>query len=199
MLRIYHYYLRVLSESKRWWRMAAWLLLFGILAGFVGGVLGWTVFDLLIDESIDSLEDLAQELQASSIPERIAMLWQNNLLVAAGMLFFGFTLGYIPSLLLIVNGLVIGAVFYLAVAQGQTILFFVTVLPHAWLEIPALILAGGFGVKLGWLWLMPESKGKRKQVLNDTVLECLAIFGLVAVLLLLAAGIEGGVVMELVS
>jgi stage II sporulation protein M len=191
--------MHLVTANVVWTRRAAWFLVIGFFSGVISTALGLDMFQVFLDASLEQLEELVVSLQESTLLERILLIFQNNLFVCFLLMVTGFALGWFPALILLTNGVLIGAIFYRSIAAGDLLLFLISVLPHAWIEIPALLLAAGFGIKLGWQWLMPSSRGRRLKVLNDTVLECVAIFGLVAVMLLIAAVIEGGVVMGLVG
>lgn len=65
------------------------------------------------------------------------------------MILFGILLGIAPLFFIATNGLIIGALAYVASQSGNLDLFFVGIVPHGVLEIPAIILSGAAGLMLG--------------------------------------------------
>ncbi len=64
----------------------------------------------------------------------------------------GIFFGFFPVLSLITNGMMIGVVLLqAAVKTGESplLIFITTILPHGILELPAIILAAAFGMRLG--------------------------------------------------
>ncbi len=193
-------YSRILHDSRSWLRLAFQAFIAGIIIGVLSGVFHvQAVFDFL-QTMLQDLSDLGTEAGTIGIVQRIFLIWQNNLVAVMVMIFGGFLLGYIPFASLFANGLILGLVSVMAVQQKENIgLLLLSIVPHGIIELPVLIWAGAAGMKLGLKWLRPESKGKRKKVLNDTVLEGVTVMAACVVLLLVAAAIEGGLVFELLK
>ena len=83
-------------------------------------------------------------------------------------------------------GIVMALTFY----NGKTILFFLAgILPHGLLEIPVVLGAGAFGLKIGLDLLFPSGKGRfdrLKENLNSSILA----LGIFVPILFLAAAVE---------
>ncbi|HDS11561.1 MAG TPA: stage II sporulation protein M [Candidatus Wirthbacteria bacterium] len=190
--KVKQYYRALLLDSKVYLRLVTRGFVLGFAMGILAVLVNQQAVLAVIQEALKSIQELAEEAIELDFVGIFGLIWQNNILVTGMMIFFGFLLGYVPLVAVWGNGAVLGALFILFTREsiGQGLLFGVTVLPHGVLEIPAFLIAAAFGIKLGWAWLLPAAKGKRLQVLNQIVYECLAIYGAVILLLAIAALIE---------
>ena len=80
-------------------------------------------------------------------------MWTNNAWVAALALALGGLLGSRSSWLLWQNALNVGIAGGLMAAHGRLGLFFGLILPHGLLELTAVFVAAGVGLRLGWTWI----------------------------------------------
>jgi uncharacterized membrane protein SpoIIM required for sporulation len=81
-------------------------------------------------------------------------VWTNNALVAAGTLVLGITL--LGALwILLDNAVNTGVVGGLMIGSGKSGQFFGLVSPHGILELTAVFVAAGAGLRLGWAWVDP--------------------------------------------
>jgi uncharacterized membrane protein SpoIIM required for sporulation len=81
-------------------------------------------------------------------------VWINNALVAAGTLVLGITLvGTV--LVLLQNAANLGLVGGLMIGSGRADVFFGLISPHGILELTAVFVAAGAGLRLGWAWVDP--------------------------------------------
>jgi uncharacterized membrane protein SpoIIM required for sporulation len=111
-----------------------------------------------------------------------ARVWTNNALVAAGALFLGVTL--VGTLYLLwsntanvglVGGIMLGA-------RKGTVLFGL-LLPHGMLELTAVFIAGGIGLRTGWAWVAPGSQPRAQALAAAGRVAGVAALGLAGVLL----------------
>ncbi len=157
---------------------------------------------LFVDQSLAagrdpgaSREFLAQSLgsQDSSLGQEIrfaSFLFTHNTKIAFLCFSLGIALGVPTLLLLIQNGLMLGAFCALFFRAGLSLEFFAWILPHGVPEIGSILLCGGAGLALGHSLLNPGSV-KRSQALARRARDsCLTVLFCVP-LLLLAALIEG--------
>jgi uncharacterized membrane protein SpoIIM required for sporulation len=83
-----------------------------------------------------------------------AQVWTNNAWVAALCVVFGVT-GVLVVLVLLTNAVNVGAVAGIMAANGRLEQFFGLVLPHGLLELTAVFVAAGAGLRLFWAWVDP--------------------------------------------
>ncbi len=111
-----------------------------------------------------------------------AQVWTNNAWVAALCIALG-VLG-IPVLVLlwsnILNVAVIGA---LMIDHGRGSLFFGLILPHGILELTAVFVAAGVGLRLFWSWVDPGPRTRMQSVAHEGRSAAAVALGLVLVLL----------------
>ena len=110
-------------------------------------------------------------------------VWTNNALVAAGTLVLGITL--IGTIwILWQNAVGVGLTGGLMVGSGEADVFFGLISPHGILELTAVFVAAGAGLRLGWAWVDP-GRLPRAQALAAAGREAITVaLGLVVVLLI---------------
>lgn len=113
-----------------------------------------------------------------------AEVWTNNVWVAAVSLTFGILLG-VPTLYVMwQNALHIATVGGVMVAYGRAEVFFGLIAPHGLLELTAVFLAAGTGLRLGWTAIDPGRR-KRSEALAEEGRAAAGIaIGLIVVFLL---------------
>ncbi|MEU6036421.1 stage II sporulation protein M [Actinomadura sp. NPDC047616] len=171
----------------KWWWLGNALL--GNLLALVLGV--WVARNPEVQASIATpyqIRELVEHDFANYYVEHSAasfafQVWINNAWVSAVALIFGFLLG-IPTLyVLLLNQLNLGVTGGLMFAYGKGDIFFGLILPHGLLELTAVYLACGAGLKLGWTIIDPGPR-RRGQALAEEGRACVAVaIGLVGVLL----------------
>jgi len=174
------------AYRARWW----WL---GSAAGsiLVAVLLGWWVArspalqaSLLPKSAANNLvrhqfRNYYSQYNAQSFALKV---WTNNAVVAAESVVLGILLG-IPVLYVLfqnaANGGILGG---LMAAHGRTTEFWALILPHGLLELTAVFLAAGAGLKLGWTVIDPGPR-KRSVALAETGRATMTIvLGLIVVL-----------------
>lgn len=195
---MYRFYYKLIAKNSHWIRQAAaW-------AGgaFVIGFLAFLLQPQLLPQLNRFLDEVFRDILGSEalvIDLKTALLiFQNNLLAAVTVLFFGIVLGLVPVASLALNFFILGfllSAFILGQAASNTgfigglFLFLVSVLPHGVLEIPAFVLAAGFGMRLGFFWQEHKEKGLLGR-LALAIKENLLLIPLLIVLFFLASLIE---------
>lgn len=106
---------------------------------------------------MDAIGELADQMNGSSNPTLTFMtvIFFNNAIKSILVIFLGAFFGLFPIFFLVVNGMILGFVIQLSLDGTANIsvwdLIFKGLLPHGILEIPALIIAGAYGLRLGRL------------------------------------------------
>jgi uncharacterized membrane protein SpoIIM required for sporulation len=110
-------------------------------------------------------------------------VWTNNALVAALCLASGILL--LPVLVMLAqNALTVGVDGGAMFAYGRADLFFGLILPHGLLELTAVFIAAGTGLRIGWSWVSPGPYRTRGQALASAARSGVVIaLGLACVLL----------------
>lgn len=171
----------------------------------------------LIDPKNDFVRQLMSQL--ANIAEQIKnydnvlftiyKIFINNLFAAVKMILLGAILGIIPLISLFSNGILIGVFLKIVtVESNQSISYFlIGILPHGILEIPAIIIAAAFGMKLGFtliraiIWAFSRSiPGEKSKALLIATVKQTAVVSLgITITLFFAAIIESTLTVYLLS
>jgi uncharacterized membrane protein SpoIIM required for sporulation len=109
-------------------------------------------------------------------------VFTNNVYVAAQEILFGFLL--LPGIyVLYQNALNVGVAGGLMAANGRTGEFFGLILPHGILELTAVFIACGLGLKLGWTVIDPGGRARATALAQEGRALVVGALGLVVVLL----------------
>ncbi len=152
----------------------------------VGGMaVGWVAVEPLVGVFETSIGERISLLVGPTAP---LYFFSNNLTVTISIAMGGLALG-IPAIgLLLSNGVMIAAVARLEPELAELLAF---VIPHGIFEFPAIIIAGALGLHLGAAFLRTWWGGADRQHLADALQRSVWILLGVAVLLGVAAVIEG--------
>jgi uncharacterized membrane protein SpoIIM required for sporulation len=111
-----------------------------------------------------------------------AQVWTNNAWVAALCIAFG-VLG-LPVLYLLLTNLVnVAVIGALMIEHDRGSVFFGLILPHGILELTAVFVAAGVGLKLFWSWVEPGARTRVQSVAHEGRSAAAVALGLVLVLL----------------
>lgn len=175
-----------LYRLRRWWIATALANIAGMFA------MGWWFLahpEILasrmpqsqIDQLVNSdFQGYYSEYAASHFA---GLVWVNNAQVAALCIALGI-LGVPVLILLASNVLNIAASGAVLTQYGRGTLFFGLILPHGMLELTAIFVAGGVGLRLFWSWIEPGSRTRSQSVAAEGRSAATVAIGLVVVLLL---------------
>ncbi|HEV2778666.1 MAG TPA: stage II sporulation protein M [Actinophytocola sp.] len=162
--------------GRRWWVAA------GVIFLVTGGLIAaWVAGDPQVQATIAAPEEIRSltapggdfETYYSSAPAAsfAARVWTNNAWLAAGCLVLGALLGVPVVVILLYNAVTVGVAAGLMAAAGRLDIFFGLVTPHGLLELTALFVAAGSGLRLGWTVVDPggESRGSALARLGRSV------------------------------
>lgn len=128
-------------------------------------------------------EDFASyygEYGASSFAGRV---WTNNVWVSAQALAYGVLLGVPTAYVLWMNAVSLGISAAIMIVYGKAELFFGLITPHGLLELTAVFLAGGAGLKLGWTIISPGPRRRLEALATEGRAAVSVALGLIGVLL----------------
>jgi uncharacterized membrane protein SpoIIM required for sporulation len=171
----------------RWW----WI---GVAAIFVlvSGAFAWWVAvspdvqaSIAPPESIRQLVDHDFQDYYSSHPaaDFAVQVWTNNAWITALSIASGALLGLPIPYLLLTNSLNVGVSAGLMAANGKLGLFFGLILPHGLLELTAVFIASGVGLRLGWSAIAPGARTRSDAMAQEGRAAVGVAMGLVVVLL----------------
>lgn len=199
-------FVRALYYERKLIGIAVLILFTGVLIGYV--------YAEKIDQTLrqsgmyDTLEQMVRRIQED--PDFLPAFWLiffNNARAAVTTMGLGIFLGIYPVIMLMSNGMLLGVILHQSAVEAGVhplVLFVTKVLPHGILELPAIIIAAAYGMRLGitfvrWLFSL-FVPGKRMfgwlewRRLFDRIPAAVAM---VMILLLMAAAIEAGLIVAL--
>ncbi len=170
----------------RWW----WL---GTAAASIGFavIAGWWIADSaavqasLISHSQvqDPGESQFRNYYSQDTATSFALkVWTNNVYVAALTLVTGVLLGVGTLLLLLENSLNLAVDGGLMIGHGKAAEFFALILPHGMLELSAVFLAAGAGLRLGWAIIDPGPRPRSRALAEEGRATITVALGLIVVL-----------------
>lgn len=178
----------------RWWWIGT--SVGTLLIAFVTG--SWVVANPDVLAAMGTSEGMAQYVEhgfADYYAENpgvsfSAQVWTNNAWIAAQAIVYGVGLGLPTLAVLALNGANVGAAGGMMVAHGRGEEFFSLLLPHGMLELTAVFVAGGVGLKLGWTIISPGDR-PRLQALGEEGRAAIGVALGLAVVLFASGVIEG--------
>ncbi|MGH8866679.1 MAG: stage II sporulation protein M [Actinomycetes bacterium] len=173
------------------YRALPWWAATGVVFVLVGVAVGaWVAAEPQVQATIATPEEIRQlisrdfEAYYSSHPAGAfaAQVWTNNAWVAAGSLVLGVLI--VPTLyILLQNALNVGIAGGLMAANDRLDLFFGLILPHGLLELTAVFVAAGAGLRLGWTVVDPGPRARADALAQEGRAAAAIALGLVAVFL----------------
>lgn len=155
----------------RWWSIGATALFLVVAFGFGFWIAGSPEAQLAVapPEVVKQLVEEDFENYYSSAPAQdfAARVFTNNAYVAAQAILFGVLLGLPVLFVLFVNALNVGVAGGLMAANDRTGLFFGLILPHGLLELTAVFVACGLGLKLGWTVVDPGRRSRSRALAEE--------------------------------
>jgi len=130
------------------------------------------------------------DMDPAFVPLWSSTLVANNVQATFVVFAFGIAAGLGTAAMLVVNGLLFGVVAASFAAEGVPGVFWTFVAAHGPVEIPAFLLAGAAGLRLGGALLRPGARTRRGALVHEAM-DAGRILGGTTVLLAVAAVIEG--------
>src|SRR4051794_8101542 len=179
------------SRAWRWWAASAvgFVVLSGAIIAFMATHPD-AVHAFMADDEIDRLvnTDFAG-YYSTYLPQNFAFqVWTNNAWLAARCLASGVLI--LPVLYLLgTNAFSVGVTGGIMVGAGRSDVFFGLIAPHSLLELTAVFVAAGVGMRIGWAWIDPGPVRTRGQALAETARAAMVV-ALGLVLVLFVSGLE---------
>lgn len=147
--------IRRFVHDIRKYKKAMLLSILIFAAGLVLGAANAETLTRLVMPELEQLSRVSRDLAQSEHPEWsfFQFIFLNNVIKSVTVMLLGAILGIVPAFFLLMNGLALGFVVVAAGGRGENLLdFFVRgLLPHGIIEIPAILIAAGFGMQFGYL------------------------------------------------
>lgn len=178
----------------RWWWIATTV---GTVA-FSAVLAVWLVADPSVRSALGTPEEIRAYVEndfANYYVEHpgasfAAQVWTNNVWASAQALVLG-AFGGLPTIaVLLLNGGNLGMAAGMMFAHGKGDIFFGLILPHGMLELTAVFVAAGVGLKLGWTLIAPGPR-PRLRALGEEARPAIAVALGLVVVLLVSGLIEG--------
>ncbi len=155
----------------RWWWIGS-TAFFLLVAFTVGGFIASSPEAQLAVAPPEVVKQLVEEdfeNYYSSAPAQdfAAQVFTNNAYIAAQSIVFGALLGIPVVYVLFTNALNVGVAGGLMAANDRTGLFFGLILPHGLLELTAVFVACGLGLKLGWTVVDPGGRSRSRALAEE--------------------------------
>jgi uncharacterized membrane protein SpoIIM required for sporulation len=173
------------------YRNAAWWVPTAAVALLVSYAIGaWVATHPDVQRALAPAEDVrrlvssdfARYYRENPAGSFAARVWTNNAWVAAGTLTGGLLLGIPTVIVLLMNSANIGVVGGYMAAAGKAHVFFGLVLPHGMLELTAVFIAAGTGLRLGWTVVDPGHRRRGEALAQEGRAAMSIALGLVLVL-----------------
>lgn len=175
-----------LATSARWWVPTALLsLAVMILVGTWVAVNPDVAGAIASPEETRRLvdEEFASYYSSNPAASFAARVWTNNALVAATCLITGVLV--LPVLWILFQNVVnVGISGGILAANGRLDLFLGLITPHGLLELTAVFVAAGAGLRLGWSWIDPGPLTRARSLARQARITVGIALGLVGVLLI---------------
>ena len=135
-------------------------------------------------------QDFEQYYRSAPASQFASQVFTNNVQVSIYAFAAGIALCVPTAFILMFNGANVGVAGGLFASVGQQLKFWGLILPHGLLELTAVFIAGGAGLRLGWTLIDPGDRTRRAALAEEGTRALAIVAGLVVVFL--AAGtIEG--------
>lgn len=169
----------------RWW----WLGIMALSFGAAAVIAIWIIRDPAVSAQIGTPEEIKQlvdhdfadyysQYAARDFAFRV---WSNNVWVAAACIGGGI-LGFPVILMLWQNTVNLGVMAGLMIANGKANVFFGLILPHGLLELTAVFVAAGAGLRIFWSWVAPGGQSRSASLGQTARSMMVVVLGLVVVL-----------------
>jgi len=175
-----------LYRTARWWVSTA-LASLAVMTAF--GI--WVATHPRVIDTLATPDDVRQLVShdfkhyysAHPATDFAANVWTHNAVIAAASLALGIFLG-IPTLYLLWSNCVnVGISAGIMAANGKLAEFFALILPHGLLELTAVFIGAGTGLRLGWTLIEPGPRTRADALAEEGRASFVMALGLVVMLM----------------
>ncbi|UJF33718.1 stage II sporulation protein M [Paenibacillus hexagrammi] len=164
--------------------------------------LGWAYsdsFSVFLNNQLSGIKKISESLTGKEHAQVwfFIVIFLNNALKAIIFIFLGLLFGILPLFMIVANGMILGFVLSLQTHEDTLTIIIKGILPHGIIEIPTILLACAYGLKLGVLVsksalqaLMPTSARTARTELMRVLTLTKPLSLLIVILLFVAAIIE---------
>ncbi len=152
---------------------------FGYWAANNPAVLAAMGTDAQIQQYVD--EDFVNYYSENPAASFAGAVWTNNAWIALQCVAFGITGLWVPYILF-QNAQGVGTAGGMMAAHGELDTFFVYILPHGFMELTAIFIAGAAGLRIFWTWISPGPRSRLTALAQEGRSLMAVALGLVLVL-----------------
>ncbi|PSP93784.1 stage II sporulation protein M [Halobacteriales archaeon QS_4_62_28] len=121
----------------------------------------------------------------------------NNLIAITVTLLGVVSIGLFSGFVLVLNGIVVGAVAQIAMGEVSALTVFVLIAPHGIVEIPAILLVAAIGFRFGHRTYLYIRGRTDELVTGQEIREAAVLYAVAVVMIVVAAWIEAEVTLRL--
>ncbi len=193
MLTLFFPAKQVIRDNHSWLVLATAIFMICAVAFYLGTAYSEPVDDQVMDSQLGMLQELFAFLIEAKPLVSALLVFMNNFLSMAQMLFLGVLAGISPLFTLGINGALVGVLLSLAVQEGASLLplIMLGIMPHGIFELFAFFLCGAIGLKFGYHCVASPLPGiNRIESFRYIWKEAISILPLVITLLIISAFVE---------
>jgi stage II sporulation protein M len=193
MLTLFFPAKQVIRDNRSWLVLATAIFMICAVAFYLGTAYSEPVDDQVLNSQLEMLQELFAFLIEAKPLVSALLVFMNNFLSMAQMLFLGVLAGISPLFTLGINGALVGVLLSLAVQEGASLLplIMLGIMPHGIFELFAFFLCGAIGLKFGYHCVASPLPGiNRIESFRYIWKEAISILPLVITLLIISAFVE---------
>lgn len=159
------------------------------------------LFPAEVMEAIEESEE-GRSPEVVPSPELAGFLLVHNVQVSILAFAFGVTFGIGTLWVVATNGIMLGSIAGAFTAVGKGAAFWAVVLPHGFLELTAICIAAGAGLRIGWALIEPGDRARGvalRAEASDAVLVVLGVIPAFAVAALIESFVSGTEVPDVIE
>ncbi|UMZ75080.1 stage II sporulation protein M [Natranaerofaba carboxydovora] len=184
-------YFSLILENKNWLILATVVFFGALILASIGAVILPDFTLNLFSQFFSDIQDIGDKIFDANPIWGTWQLFINNLRASLVFIVGGFILAIPTFIGLALNGGAIGALGVISTLDGiNPLLFLLAIIPHGIIEIPAILISGGLGLRLGSEIINPRENMSRLYNLKINLLLVIKTLPIIVVLLFIAAIIE---------